>query len=98
MGQQAPLTEACLGQAALVMVACCPPSSVCALSMCKAAFFLLQAGFLAAALPGNVPPHAAAYRVHTLVTLGTPHTSAEPVTRRNIDYVNEHYNAMDGVR
>eukprot|EP00775_Hariotina_reticulata_P011086 gene11086-11241_t len=30
-------------------------------------------------------------RVHTLVTLGTPHTSAEPVTRRNIDFVNNHY-------
>jgi hypothetical protein len=37
-------------------------------------------------------------RVHTLVTLGTPHTSAEPVTRRNIDYVNEHYKCMDEVR
>lgn len=37
-------------------------------------------------------------RVHTLVTLGTPHTSAEPVTRRNIDYVNEHYNCMEDIR
>jgi hypothetical protein len=37
-------------------------------------------------------------RVHTLVTLGTPHTSAEPVTRRNIDYVNQHYNCMEDVR
>lgn len=32
------------------------------------------------------------------MTLGTPHVSAEPVTRRNIDYVNQHYNCMEGVR
>jgi hypothetical protein len=39
-------------------------------------------------------------RVHTLVTLGTPHKSAEPVTRRNIDFVNENYGGahMDDVR
>lgn len=29
--------------------------------------------------------------VHTLVTLGTPHTSLEPWTRRNLDFVNNHY-------
>jgi hypothetical protein len=39
-------------------------------------------------------------RVHTLVTLGTPHKSAEPVTRRNIDFVNDNYGGahMDDVR
>ncbi len=29
--------------------------------------------------------------VHTLVTLGTPHTSQERWTRRNLDFVNGHY-------
>ncbi|MCS6812025.1 MAG: lipase, partial [Cyanobacteria bacterium] len=33
----------------------------------------------------------ARHRIHTLVTLGTPHVSQEPWTRRNLDFVNINY-------
>ncbi len=47
-------------------------------------------------LATNGPPYGGkvyhgAKRVHTLVTLGTPHISSEPVTMRNISWVNTHY-------
>lgn len=56
--------------------------------------------FLASDPPyGNTVYHGSD-RVHTLVTLGTPHTSAERVTKRNIDFVNTAYPGayMPGVR
>lgn len=70
----------------------------------KAALVASSAGgWISRIFLGRGPPYSEAVyhgadRVHTLVTLGTPHTSAEPVTRRNIDYVNEHYKCMDEVR
>jgi triacylglycerol esterase/lipase EstA (alpha/beta hydrolase family) len=56
--------------------------------------------FLADGPPYSNTVYYGADRVHTLVTLGTPHTSAEAVTRRNIDYVNNSYPGahMPGVR
>jgi hypothetical protein len=56
--------------------------------------------FLAEGPPYSNTIYYGADRVHTLVTLGTPHTSAEAVTRRNIDYVNNSYPGahMPGVR
>jgi hypothetical protein len=38
---------------------------------------------------GDRTYEGAARRAHALITLGTPHFSSEPVTRRNIDFVNE---------
>lgn len=56
--------------------------------------------FLARGPPYSNIVYHGADRVHTLVTLGTPHKSAEPVTRRNIDFVNDNYGGahMDDVR
>ncbi|KAF6260349.1 hypothetical protein COO60DRAFT_1700352 [Scenedesmus sp. NREL 46B-D3] len=47
--------------------------------------------FLARGPPYSGTVYHGADRVHTLVTLGTPHKSAEPVTRKNIDFVNDNY-------
>ncbi|MEM9090921.1 MAG: lipase [Cyanobacteria bacterium P01_F01_bin.53] len=38
------------------------------------------------AIPRSARPH-----IHTLMTLGTPHTSQERWTRKNLDFVNQHY-------
>jgi triacylglycerol esterase/lipase EstA (alpha/beta hydrolase family) len=46
----------------------------------------------------NRTHHALPGRVHTLVTLGTPHTSAEPVTLRNIGWVNDNQPLQPDVR
>jgi hypothetical protein len=47
--------------------------------------------FLADGPPYSNAVYYGADRVHTLVTLGSPHFSAEAVTRRNIDFVNNNY-------
>jgi hypothetical protein len=56
---------------------------------------LLAGDKIGATTPDGLPYSGRAYegaarRAHTLVTLGTPHYSSEPVTRKNIDWVNAH--------
>ena len=38
--------------------------------------------------------YAGACKVHTLLTLGTPHTSADSITQKNLTFVNSHYPHM----
>ncbi len=52
-------------------------------------------GWIARIFLGDVPyfdeSWSGRYQIATLITLGTPHTSCEPWTRRNLDFVNSHY-------
>ena len=59
-------------------------------------------GWIARLLLGSSAPYdgrtfAAAPRVSALVTLGTPHVSADRITRRNLKFVNNHCSIPAGV-